>query len=280
MATITQRIDTERERLSPGERRVARVVLADPEAVAFGTVASVAERAGTSGPTVLRLAAKLGFEGFVRLQAAVQEELAARLRPAAEQIRRPVGDPLARAIAVEIENVHATLAAVDPSDFEGAVERLADTGHRVGIVSGELSFGVAWTLGDGLGMLRDGVELWVGSEVRVTRRLAMSAPQDVLVAIDLRRYDRWVLDTARRAAGRGAHLIALTDSRLSPLASAAHTTFVVDAQGAGPFDSHVGTLALVNALVAGVADRLRPTATRRLDRIESAWTDAGALVEP
>lgn len=280
MSTIADRIDAERERLSPAERRVARVVLSDPEAVAFGTVASVAERAGTSGPTVLRLAGKLGFEGFVRLQSAVQEELAARLRPAAEQIRRPVGDPLARATAVEIENVHATLAAVDPSDFEGAVERLADLRHRVGVVSGELSFGVAWTMSDGLGMLRDGVELWVGSEVRVTRRLALSAPDDVLVAIDLRRYDRWVLDTARRAAGRGSHLIAVTDSRLSPLASVAHATFVVDGQGAGPFDSHVGTLALVNALVAGVADRLRPTATRRLDRIESAWTDAGALVEP
>jgi hypothetical protein len=38
-------------------------------------------------------------------------------------------------------------------------------------------------------------------------------------------------------------------------------------------------LALVNALVAGVADRLRRSATERLDRLEAAWTEAGALVD-
>ena len=35
---------------------------------------------------------------------------------------------------------------------------------------------------------------------------------------------------------------------------------VVAAEGAGPFDSHVGTLALGNALVTGVAGRLRHSA--------------------
>jgi hypothetical protein len=46
------------------------------------------------------------------------------------------------------------------------------------------------------------------------------------------------------------------------------------------FDSHVGTLALANALVTGTAGRLRRTAARRLDAVESAWRDAGVLVDP
>ena len=46
------------------------------------------------------------------------------------------------------------------------------------------------------------------------------------------------------------------------------------AEGAGPFDSHVGTLALANALVTGVAARLRRPATERLDRVEAAWQAA------
>ena len=40
--------------------------------VAFGTVARVAERSGTSGASVVRLATRLGFPGFSGLQAAVQ----------------------------------------------------------------------------------------------------------------------------------------------------------------------------------------------------------------
>jgi DNA-binding MurR/RpiR family transcriptional regulator len=51
------------------------------------------------------------------------------------------------------------------------------------------------------------------------------------------------------------------------------------AASAGPFDSHVATLALLNAIVAAVADRLRTSATDRLDRIEAAWRSAGALID-
>jgi DNA-binding MurR/RpiR family transcriptional regulator len=54
----------------------------------------------------------------------------------------------------------------------------------------------------------------------------------------------------------------------------------VSAEGAGPFDSHVGTLALVNALATGVAAHLRDSATDRLDRLEREWRDAGALLDP
>ena len=97
--------------------------------------------------------------------------------------------------------------------------------------------------------------------------------------IDLRRYDRWVLDAARRAGERGVTLIALTDSALSPLALLADASFTVVAASAGPFDSHVATLALLNAVIAAVADKLRSSATDRLDRIEAAWRSAGALID-
>ena len=102
----------------------------------------------------------------------------------------------------------------------------------------------------------------------------------MLVAIDLRRYERWVLEAAdatvaARRRGDRAH-------RLTPLPARhrrGQVAFVVAAEGAGPFDSHVGTLALANALVTGVAARLRRPATDRLDRVESAWQAAHALTD-
>ncbi|MGH2684032.1 MAG: MurR/RpiR family transcriptional regulator, partial [Actinomycetota bacterium] len=132
----------------------------------------------------------------------------------------------------------------------------------------------------GLALVRDDVHQVAGSDVAVARQMAACGPDTVVVAVDLRRYERWVLSAAEAAAGRGAHLIAITDSRFSPLADLAAETFAVSADGVGPFDSHVGTLALANALVTGVAARLRQSATRRLDRVEKAWRDVGALVEP
>ena len=278
--TVAETINHRLADLTPAERKVAAVVADDPEAVAFGTVADVAARAGTSGPSVVRLAAKLGYDGFVDLQAAVQDEIARRLRPASERIRQPpAGDAVARTLAVELENVAATLSNVDRTAFDRAVRLLIGRGGRVLILSGEASHGAAVLLAAELSMLRPGVELLAGSEVRVAGALAEVGRSDTLVVIDLSRYDRWVVQTAERAAGRGARLVVLTDSALSPLAVPGAVSFTVSAAGAGPFDSHTGVLALGNALVAAVAARLRRSATERLDRIEAAWRETGALLD-
>ncbi len=285
--TVSAQIGAHLPALTPAERRVAVVVADDPEAVAFGTVADVARRSGASGATVVRLATKLGFDGFVELQASVREELARRLRPASERIRRPApGDVLGAALATEMANVAATLEAVDRAAFDRAVELLSGAAgggrrrsSRVFVLSGDASSGVAALFATELSMLRPGITLVGGSEVRVARLLAEVAPRDVAVVLDLARYDRAVVDAAGRAADRGAVLVALTDSSLSPLASIAAVSFTASVTGCGPFDSHVGLLALTNALLAAVATRLRRSATDRLDQLESAWREANALTD-
>jgi DNA-binding MurR/RpiR family transcriptional regulator len=275
---VPERIDRSRAALTPAERRVADVVLSEPERVAFGTVAEVAARAHTSGATVVRLASKLGFDGFVGLQADVQHDLANRLRPAADRIRgAPSSDPIGRAAEMEAMNVTATLAAVDRSVLHRAVDDLAARERRVWVLSGDASRGAALLFADHLGLLRADVQLLDGPDPRVARRLADLERGDALVVIDLRRYERWVLATVGAAAAMGARVIAITDSALSPLADRADAIFVVRADGAGPFDSHTGTIAVLNLLLAAVATRLRRSATDRLDRIEAAWQ--GSLVD-
>src|SRR5439155_2003396 len=198
---VSAQIDAHLPALTPAERRVAAVVADDPEAVAFGTVADVARRAGASGATVVRLAAKLGFDGFVELQAAVRQEMARRLRPASERIRRPVpGDILDSTLAVEMANVAATLEGVDRAAFDRAIRLLTGParfgpgeegaavrsgrgrragGGRVLVLAGDASSAVASLFAGELSMLRPGVVLAGGSEVRVARLLADVGPSDV-----------------------------------------------------------------------------------------------------
>ncbi|MGB8858511.1 MAG: SIS domain-containing protein, partial [Ilumatobacteraceae bacterium] len=163
--------------------------------------------------------------------------------------------------------------------FGDVVTHLAEPGSRVLVLSGDASLGVARQLVADMQALRDGVELLDGNEVSVRRAIAQVRPTDVLLTIDLRRYDRWLIDAARGARSGGVWCVAVTDSLLSPLAALADRTLTVAAAGGGPFDSHVGMLALLNVLVAGVADRLRKEATERLDRAESAWQASGALTD-
>jgi DNA-binding MurR/RpiR family transcriptional regulator len=276
---VTERIAKAGATLTPAERRVAEVVLEHPQLVAFGTVAELAEKAGSGAATVVRLAGKLGYDGFTGLQAAVQHTLSVQLRPAAERIREPAAtDAIARHLQAELDNVHNTLHAVDASALAEVVERAA-TAARVFIISGDASGGVARQMVNELRSLRDSVELIDGNDVAVRRAVALLHADDMVIAIDVRRYDRWLVEAVDIAAGRGAFLVAFTDSLLSPLAGSAERTFTVAAAGVGPFDSHVGTLALANLLVAAVADRVRVSATERFDRAEQAWQAVRALTD-
>lgn len=278
--TVGDRIRDRASALSAAERRVGEAVLTDAESVAFGTVADLATRARTSGATVVRFSNRLGYDGFVDLQAAVQQELSGRLRPAGERIRAPRStDLLARTLTVELENLQHSLAAVDRHAFERAVRALASRRGRVGVLPGGASHGVARQLADELAMLRAGVELVWGPAVHVTGALAGFGAHDAVVAIDLPRYDRALLEAVNASAAGGAAIIAISDSVLSPVARIAAAAFAVTAEGAGPFDSHLGALAIGNLLVAGVADALRSSATARIDRIEAAWHEADALID-
>jgi len=268
--------------LSPAERRVVEAVLAEPVRLAFGTVAELAARSSTSGPTVVRVARKLGYPGFRQLQADAQDEMRAAggLAPAAARIRATSAkrdDPLGRALVAELANVDATLRAAEPGMYAIAVRLLTARRRHILVVGGDAERGIAATFADQLAQLRDGVELLDGTPPRVAARVALAGPADVVVAVDVRRYDAWLLAAVAGLRGAGASVIAVTDGPLSPLVAGSDAWFAVRAEGAGPFDSHVGTLALLHAVVAGVADRLRAPAADRLDRIEAAWTETKAL---
>jgi DNA-binding MurR/RpiR family transcriptional regulator len=271
---VAERIGSQGASLTTAERRVAEVVLARPQLVAFGTVAELATASGSGAATVVRLSTKLGYDGFTALQAAVQAELAAQLRPAAERIREPAGAGLAtRHQQLEVANVHASLGAVSADTLAAVVDHLAEREARIFVLSGDASRGVALQFVGDLGSLRDDVALIDGNPIAVRRQAALLRAGDVLVALDLRRYERWVVDVAQTARAAGVWSVALTDSVLSPLAQTADVTVVLAAAGSGPFDSHTGTLAVFDLFVSAVADRLRAHATERLDRLEAVWRE-------
>jgi DNA-binding MurR/RpiR family transcriptional regulator len=280
MTSVAERIGGAGSTLTAAERRVAEVVLARPQLVAFGTVAELAGAAGAGAATVVRLSGKLGLDGFTGLQAVVQRELAHQLRPAAERIREPAADDLiGRHLDLDVANVRTTLGDLDPGVLAAVVDLVADLDRTIALMSGDASIGIARQAVGELASLRERAVLLDGNDVAVRRALALLGPGDVIVALDLRRYDRWVVDLAETAADAGLTIVSITDSVLSPLAERAALRLVVAAAGAGPFDSHVGTLALLNVIVAATADRLREHASERLGRIEAAWSAAGSLTD-
>lgn len=276
---VAERIRAQSTQLTSAERRVAEAILASPQAVGFGTVADLAAAAKVGAASVVRLAAKLGFDGFSALQHSVQGDLVQQLRPAAERIREEAPSARGTHVSVELANVQATLDAAADDALDQLTSRLADLSRPVRVLSGEATAGVAAQFVSQLHQLRPDVQLVGGSEVSVRREIAVLSDAAVVVVIDLRRYERWVLDAHALLAQRGIWTASLTDSMLSPIAARAAVTFLVSAGSEGPFDSHVGTLALLNLVAIRVSAELRASAADRLATVESAWHAHGTLTD-
>lgn len=259
--------------LTPSERRIAEAVLAEPTLLAFGTVSDLASRVGTSRPTIVRFANKLGFEGYSQLQRHVRNDLSHRLARPSERIRHEQEKvPAARtAIANAIASV---FEAIDGERLEKLAAPILRA-HNVWILSGETSQAGARKLHCGLSIVRPGVRLL--DERTFGADACDAGPHDAVVVMDFFRYRRKVTEAARILAASGASIVAITDSPLSPLVELTDTWCEIEVPAIGPFDSSVPAVALAELLVARVARDLHDEATARIDQIEALWEATGVF---
>ncbi|MCA9287084.1 MAG: MurR/RpiR family transcriptional regulator [Phycisphaerales bacterium] len=260
--------------LTPTERRLARLVLEEPTRVAFGTVADLARDAGTSRPSVVRFAAKLGFTGYSDLQESVRLEISRRLSTPGERIRRR--DPW----GVIRANIERSIADAFESLGEARIAALAAplvAARRVWVLSGETSMAGAHVLHSGLSMLRPEVHLVF--EHSAGRDLCAAGAQDAAVVLDFARYRRVPVTAARALAELGVSILAITDGPLSPLAALTPNWCGLKIPAAGPFDSAVPAVVAAELIVARVADELGDSARERIDQLEALWRRTDAYLE-
>ena len=255
--------------LTPTDRRIAEAVLGEPTLLAFGTVADLARRVGTSRPSIVRFATKLGFDGYTQLQQHVRNDLSHHLSRPSERIRSGGDAAVPARVAIE-DAIASVFDALEGQQITELVE-LVVRAAQVWVLSGESSQAGAHALKSGLSMVRPGVRLL--EEHSFGTDLCDAGPRDVAVVFDFRRYRRPVAMAARTMAEAGVSVIGITDSPFSPLVELADTWCQIEVPAVGPFDSSVPVVAMCELLVAQVAKQLQDDATKRIDRIEVLWQE-------
>lgn len=259
--------------LSPAERRLARALLASYPIAGLESVARFAERAGVSPPTVTRFITKLGFRGYPEFQETLRREVQARLSSPLTRFRdepRGAGHDhlLGESLEMATQNIKATLGVLSPHDFAEAVAVLADVRRRVMVLGGRVTLPLARYLSGQLHLLRPGTGLVDVQRGAPAQQLIDMRKTDVLVLFDYRRYQPDSIECARLAAARGCNVVLFTDPWLSPASAFAREVLVTNVDTVGPFDSLVGAVAVVEALVSAVLTRLGPRAEARMQNLE------------
>ena len=272
--SIAENIRQSLGQLTPSERRPALSLLANYPVPGLEPVAQFARRAGVSGPTILRLVAKLGFESYPDFQKALRDELKLRLqtplakapRPAAADAGPDFITGYGRSI---LANVERSLAEVPRPAFEAAVDLIADRRRRVLLIGGRFTGSIALQFYLHLRELRPRVQLVSGQTATWVEHLLDIGRRDVLVAYDIRRYQADVVGFAQQAAGLGAGVILFTDQWLSPIAAIARHVFALRTSMPASWESFAALSALTEAMVVRIHERAWGEAKRRMERLET-----------
>ncbi|MCL5778407.1 MurR/RpiR family transcriptional regulator [Limibaculum sp. FT325] len=264
--------------LTRAERQVAHALLDGYPVSGLGSITQVAGSAQVSGPTVMRLARKLGFEGFTEFQEALRREVAAKI---SDPIRKreswttgAPGSPLIARFAEAVEsNLRQTIGQIEPAAFDAAAACLADTRRRVLITGGRITRSMADYLFNHLQVIRPDVSQLGAAPGIWPHYLLDVRPGDVVVVFDIRRYENALLRLAEMAHGRGAEIVLFTDQWGSPIGKIARHRFSAHIEAPSAWDSSVAILMIVEALIAAVQDLNWQQAKARMETLERIFDE-------
>jgi|SRR5882757_1700546 len=256
MEWIRDAVFARMDELTRAEKKVARTLLANYPSAGLASAAALAKAAGTSTPTVLRLASRIGIGNYPDFQEQLRREITQRMNsPVSRAANRLHGDGsstlLQRSVAQRLELVERLTADVPPSEFDAAVRLLATPCRHVVVSGGYFSRHVAEILAMQLDQLVPGVSYAaepLGSDIGAYLALAKDS---AAIVFDLRRYELPAKQVAALARQRAAKVVVITDQGLSPAADDADIVLPIAVEGT-PFDSFAALLVLVESLVEAV----------------------------
>ncbi len=254
--------------------RALAALIEAPEQAAVSSIAELAALVGVDPATLSRLARRLGYGGFSKLQDVFRRELtegrhfyseqATRLLYGSEQDSLAL---LARLGRQESANIAALIDGIAAAEFEAAAELLASA-RRVRIHGMRQFSSLAFFMSYALGMLRQDVGVLDAGRQGVADGLAQLQPGDAVVVASCFPYTRSSIAAAQIAARHGMAVIALTDTRSSPLAEVARHRFFVPNGSVFYSNSMCAFVLLVEGLLTLVAQRLGDTGLAALQQRE------------
>lgn len=274
--TVAERIRSRFGDLTRAERQLANVILENYPVSGLGSITAIAETSGVSTATVARMARKLGFDGFPELQAGLRAELEATIsNPIAKHDRWAEKAPdthiLNRFADAVMENLRQTLRQLNPETFNAVVELLADQEHAIHVVGGRITRSLADYFFTHMQVIRSGLTLVASNSNTWPHYVLNMHPGDVLVAFDIRRYERDILRLAEMASSKGVTLVLFTDQWGSPAAKHATHSFHSRIEAPSAWDSSVVTLFIVETVIAAVQTATWKETKKRMKALEDLF---------
>lgn len=259
-AAILERYDSLSKRL----QQIARYVLDEPNELALETLAVISERCGVQPSAIVRFAKTFGYPGASQMQRLFRDGLLSghaglgygeRVRHFNEAVaRKPEGgaDVLGEFVegnTLALQNLTQTVSETDMKDAVALIDK-AETVYVVGF---RRSFPVASYLAYSLQQVNKRT-LFIDGVAGLTKQQVQTiGPRDLLIAVSYHPYAEETVQAVEMATQRGARVLSISDSLVSPIAKPAELVLHVRESEVRTFRSLAASICLAQALVISFA---------------------------
>lgn len=275
--TLLEKLQRELAGLSKSERKVAEVILADPEATLHQSIATLAQVALVSEPTVNRFCRSMGAKGYPDFKL----QLAQSIARGTPYVNRHVdqNDSTENLVAKITESTMASLnitrRCLDIAAMDRAIEAFASA-ERISFFGLGASASVAHDAQNKF--LRFATPVQFSDDVLMQKTAAINAkPNAVIVFISHTGRTKVLCETAALARQSGATVIGITAAE-SPLAEECSIVLAThvpeDTDVYMPMASRIAQLVLIDVLVTGYTLKQGPELQEKLRQIKAALRDS------
>ena len=274
---LLARINEMRPRFSKGQRLIAGYITEHYDKAAFMTASKLGSTVGVSESTVVRFATELGYDGYPKMQKAMQEMIRDKLtsvqRIEVTQSHISGGNVLENVLNKDIEKIRRTIEEISKEDFEQAVDAISHA-RTIYIFAVRSSAALASFLGYYYSLIFENVKVISNyGETEIYEKLFRISSDDVIIGISFPRYSNAAVDAMTIAKRRGARVIALTDSMASPLVAVSDYVLIAKSDMATVVDSLVAPLSMINALIVATVLKMENEVKHTFGMLESIWQE-------
>jgi len=264
------------EQLTLSERQVASILLTDYPVAGMQSITSLASQANVSTPTVVRLAKKLGFNGFSKMQEALRKEMAARIKKPVSKHDSWIEESSNKHISHQfldavLTNLHHTLDRLDQTIFDTVAEILADTTRKIFLVGRRITRSNADYFYNHLQIIRPKVTLLSESSNVWPQYILDMDKNSVLVIFDIRRYEKDLQKLANIVNERGCTIVLFTDQWGSPIGKHTDYCFKSLVEVPSSLDSTMAITFIVEALLAQIQNESWESSRDRIENLEEMF---------
>lgn len=274
---LMRRINENYPKLSKGQKLLANYMTKHYEKAVFLTAAKLGKIVGVSESTVVRFANELGYDGYPKLQRALEELVKNKLtsiqRMEVTSDRIDQQHILKSVLQSDAEKIRYTLEEIDEKTFDEAVQMILSA-RKIYILGVRSCAALASFLGFYFNLIFDNVKLiHTNSVSEMFEQIYRMESEDVVIGISFPRYSKRTLKAMEFARSRDAKVITITDSPLSPMITYSDCSLLARSDMASVVDSLVAPLSLINALIVALCMRKQVEVVNTLKNLESIWEE-------